>query len=126
VKATVAALAAVYRVRGICGTVLPGAESQQRHDDHGSLAGGQHPGKGGPDRFGGRDGVEREQARRPVTVARPSQAAPDSRSHRTGAEVRRGVADPDAAADVVGSTIAEFIPRQVMHLRQILNGFPLI
>jgi arginase len=28
--------------------------------------------------------------------------------------------------DVVGLTIAEFIPRQVMHLQQILNGFPLI
>ena len=25
-----------------------------------------------------------------------------------------------------GYTIAEFIPRQVMHLRQILDGFPLI
>jgi arginase len=61
-----------------------------------------------------------------VTVARPSRAAPDSRSRHTGAEARRGVADLDAAADVVGFTIAEFIPRQVMHLRQILNGFPLI
>jgi arginase len=44
----------------------------------------------------------------------------------TSAEVRRIVADVDGAADVVGFTIAEFIPRQVMHLRQILNGFPLI
>ncbi len=41
-------------------------------------------------------------------------------------EVRRIVADIDGAVDVVGFTIAEFIPRQVMHLRQILNGFPLI
>lgn len=32
----------------------------------------------------------------------------------------------DAAADVVGFTIAEFFPRQVMHLQQILDGFPLI
>ncbi|HET6658969.1 MAG TPA: hypothetical protein VFH16_03535 [Rubrobacter sp.] len=30
------------------------------------------------------------------------------------------------AVDVVGLTLAEFIPRQVMHVRQILNGFPLI
>jgi arginase len=32
----------------------------------------------------------------------------------------------DQAVDVVGFTIAEFIPRQVMHLQQILKGFPLI
>jgi arginase len=44
----------------------------------------------------------------------------------TGAEVRRIVADVDGAVDVVGFTLAEFIPRQVMHLRQILSGFPLI
>jgi hypothetical protein len=44
----------------------------------------------------------------------------------TSAQARRIVADIDAAADVVGFTIAEFFPRQVMHLRQILDGFPLI
>jgi arginase len=44
----------------------------------------------------------------------------------TSTEVRRIVADVEVAVDVVGFTIAEFIPRQVMHLRQILNGFPLI
>jgi arginase len=44
----------------------------------------------------------------------------------TSAEVRRIVADVEGAVDVVGFTIAEFIPRQVMHLGQILNGFPLI
>lgn len=44
----------------------------------------------------------------------------------TSTEVRRIVADIDGAVDVVGFTIAEFIPRQVMHLRQILDGFPLI
>ncbi|MFC7013884.1 arginase family protein [Streptomyces viridiviolaceus] len=38
--------------------------------------------------------------------------------------VRRIVADIDRAADIVGLTIAEFIPRQVMHLQQILEGFP--
>lgn len=44
----------------------------------------------------------------------------------TSAEVRCIVADVDGAVDVVGFTLAEFIPRQVMHLRQILNGFPLL
>lgn len=44
----------------------------------------------------------------------------------TSAEVRRIVADIDRSADVVGCTIAEFIPRQVMHLQLLLNGFPLI
>ena len=44
----------------------------------------------------------------------------------TGAEVRRIVTGVGGAADVVGFTVAEFIPRQVMHLRQILDGFPLI
>ena len=44
----------------------------------------------------------------------------------TSTEVRRIVADVEGAVDVVGFTIAEFIPRQVMHLGQILNGFPLI
>ena len=44
----------------------------------------------------------------------------------TSIEVRRIVADVAGAVDVVGFTLAEFIPRQVMHLRQILNGFPLI
>ena len=44
----------------------------------------------------------------------------------TSAEVRRIVADVDRAVDVVGFTIAEFIPRQVMHLQRVLSGFPLI
>ena len=44
----------------------------------------------------------------------------------TSAEVRRILADIDGAVDVVGLTIAEFIPRQVMHLQQLLSGFPLI
>jgi arginase len=44
----------------------------------------------------------------------------------TSAEVRRIVADVEGAVDVVGFTIVEFIPRQVMHLQQILSGFPLI
>jgi arginase len=44
----------------------------------------------------------------------------------TSAQARRIVADLDAAVDVVGFTIAEFIPRQVIHLREILKAFPLI
>jgi len=42
------------------------------------------------------------------------------------AEARRVVADIDGAAEVVALTIAEFIPRQVMHLQQILAGLPLL
>ena len=44
----------------------------------------------------------------------------------SGAQVRRVVADVDRVVDVVGFTVAEFIPRQVMHLRQLLQGFPLL
>lgn len=44
----------------------------------------------------------------------------------TSAECRRVVADVTAATDVVGTTIAEFIPRQVIRLQQLLAGFPLI
>jgi arginase len=44
----------------------------------------------------------------------------------TSNEVRRVVADVSAIADVVGLTIAEFIPRQVIRLQQVLRNFPLI
>ena len=44
----------------------------------------------------------------------------------TSAQVRRIVADVAAATDVVGLTIAEFFPRQVMHLQSILRDFPLL
>lgn len=44
----------------------------------------------------------------------------------TRAQARRVVADVARAVDVVALSIAEFIPRQVMHLRQILAGFPLL
>ena len=44
----------------------------------------------------------------------------------TTAQVRRIVDDLDAVAEVVGVTVAEFIPRQVMHLQQLLTGFPLL
>ena len=39
---------------------------------------------------------------------------------------RRVVDDIVSIADVVGITVAEFIPRQVMHLQQLLTGFPLL
>ena len=42
----------------------------------------------------------------------------------TSAQARRIVGDIDQTVDVVGLTIAEFIPRQVMHLQQILKGLP--
>ena len=44
----------------------------------------------------------------------------------TSDDARRLVADVSAVADVVGLTIAEFIPRQVIRLRQLLHGFPLV
>jgi arginase len=44
----------------------------------------------------------------------------------TSQQVRRTVADITAATDIVGLTIAEFFPRQVMHLQHILRDFPLI
>jgi arginase len=44
----------------------------------------------------------------------------------TTAQVRRIVDHLDAVTDVVGLTVAEFIPRQVMHLQQLLAGFPLL
>jgi arginase len=44
----------------------------------------------------------------------------------TSSDVRRVVADVSAVADVVGLTIAEFIPRQVIRLQQVLRNFPLI
>jgi arginase len=44
----------------------------------------------------------------------------------TSAQARRVVADVDVALDVVALTIAEYIPRQVMRLQQLLGGFPLL
>jgi len=44
----------------------------------------------------------------------------------TSAQVQRVLDDLNHVADIVGLTIAEFIPRQVMHLQQILKDFPLI
>jgi arginase len=42
----------------------------------------------------------------------------------TSAQVRRIVTDARAAADVVGFTVAEYFPRQVIHMQQILTGLP--
>jgi len=44
----------------------------------------------------------------------------------TSNEVRRLVADVSAGASVVGLTIAEFVPRQVIRLQRALRDFPLI
>jgi arginase len=44
----------------------------------------------------------------------------------TSPQVRRIVSIVALSADVVGLTIAEFFPRQVMHLQQVLHDFPLI
>ncbi|WP_323099412.1 arginase family protein [Intrasporangium sp. YIM S08009] len=44
----------------------------------------------------------------------------------TLAQARRVVADVSTAYEVVGLTIAEFVPRQAMHLQHLLAGFPLL
>jgi arginase len=44
----------------------------------------------------------------------------------TSAQLRRIVDDLDAVAEVVGITVAEFIPRQVMHPQHLLTTFPLL
>ncbi|MGY0055171.1 arginase family protein [Streptomyces sp. LZ34] len=44
----------------------------------------------------------------------------------TSREVRRIAADLDQATDVIGLTIAEFVPRQVIQLQQLLTSFPLL
>jgi arginase len=44
----------------------------------------------------------------------------------TSAQVRPLIDDIGNAADVVGFTIAEFIPRQVLALQRLVDGFPLL
>ena len=44
----------------------------------------------------------------------------------TSAQVRRIVTDARAAADVVGFTVAEYLPRQVMDMQQNPGRAPLI
>ncbi|MFV0432414.1 MAG: arginase family protein [Leucobacter sp.] len=44
----------------------------------------------------------------------------------TLAQVKRLVGEIETAVDVVGVTIAEYVPRQVIHLQSLVAGFPLI
>jgi arginase len=44
----------------------------------------------------------------------------------TVGQAQRVVADIDHAVDVVALTVAEYTPRQAMHLQQLLKGFPLL
>ncbi|GAA3704955.1 arginase family protein [Arthrobacter ginkgonis] len=44
----------------------------------------------------------------------------------TTEQVHRVIQDIDAAADIVGMTIAEFVPRQVIQLQELLRGLPLL
>ncbi|MET0703199.1 MAG: arginase family protein [Mycobacterium sp.] len=44
----------------------------------------------------------------------------------TSAQVRRLIDDISSSADVVGFTIAEYIPRQVMALQRLVEGMPLL
>lgn len=44
----------------------------------------------------------------------------------TSAQVHRIIAEIGQAYDVVGLTIAEYIPRQVMAMQQMLHGLPLV
>ncbi|MFE7841702.1 arginase family protein [Streptomyces sp. NPDC057474] len=44
----------------------------------------------------------------------------------TSAQVRRLITDIGEAAEVVGFTIAEYIPRQVMAVRRLVEGLPLL
>jgi arginase len=41
-------------------------------------------------------------------------------------QVRRVIADVSTVSDVVGLTIAEFIPRDVLAIQGLLRGLPLI
>ncbi|MGY1434159.1 arginase family protein [Streptomyces reniochalinae] len=43
----------------------------------------------------------------------------------TGAEANRIAQDVQRATDVVATTVAEFVPRDVLHIQQILHGYPL-
>ncbi|MFJ5031238.1 hypothetical protein ACIQB5_24665 [Streptomyces sp. NPDC088560] len=44
----------------------------------------------------------------------------------TGAQVNRIVHEINGAYGVASTTIAEFFPRDVVHVQQVLHGFPLI
>jgi arginase len=44
----------------------------------------------------------------------------------TSSQVHRVITDMQGAAEVVGLTIAEYVPRQAMAVQRLLNGLPLI
>jgi Arginase/agmatinase/formimionoglutamate hydrolase, arginase family len=44
----------------------------------------------------------------------------------TSTEAKRVIADINRTFEVVGFTVAEYIPWQVLHLQQVLNGMPLL
>ncbi|WP_186304341.1 arginase family protein [Kocuria palustris] len=44
----------------------------------------------------------------------------------TREQVRRVIADLGARADIVGLTIAEFVPRSLLQLQEMLDGLPLV
>lgn len=44
----------------------------------------------------------------------------------TRAQVRRVVSELSAQADVVGLTLAEFVPRNLLQLQEMVDGFPLL
>lgn len=41
-------------------------------------------------------------------------------------QVRRIISDLSTAAEVVGFTIAEFVPRSLLQLQEMLDGLPLV
>lgn len=74
-------------------------------------------------RFGAKDGINLTMSNAATDV--PSQPAEDDAAV-TLRLVRRLVLDIGQTADVVGFTIAEFIPRQVIALQQLVKNFPLL
>jgi arginase len=44
----------------------------------------------------------------------------------TSIHVQRILGEVSRSVELVGLTVAEFVPRQVMHLQQILQTFPLL
>ena len=44
----------------------------------------------------------------------------------TREQVRRIIADLSGQADIVGLTVAEYVPRNLLQLQEMLDGLPLI
>jgi arginase len=44
----------------------------------------------------------------------------------TSIQVQRILGEVSRSVELVGLTVAEFVPRQVLHLQQILQTFPLL